>query len=412
MGAPQIADSLVGRVVAGRYEVLGMIGRGGMGSVYEVRHLTLRRTFALKKLSEGLAGDPTMLARFRREAEVIASLRHPNVVEIIDWETLEDGTPCIVMERLHGQDLAQRLAERGPLPWPAIARIADAVLAALEVAHRADIVHRDLKPQNIFLARDDAGEEHVKLLDFGLSKVGDRNSISSESLLVGTPLYMAPEQANGQRSDVGPATDVWAMGSILYEMATGRAAFDAPSSPVVLYRICYGQPEPLAQHRPDAPASLVSLIGAALSRDASLRVREVAELRRRLRAALPGLDGERAAEAVTLPQGLTPPPRPKRRFAAALLIALVLLAAAGVVLLRGRHDPRPLPPPAPTLPPPMPPPAAAAPPAPPPTVGVAPAASPPPPTSPAARPKPSRKQPRATPPAPAAEPQRLPTLDP
>src|SRR5262245_3921760 len=126
MGPAAPADALIGRTIAGRYEVLGVIGKGGMGSIYEVRHLKLRRTFALKRLSDALAADPVMLARFRREADVVASLRHPNVVEIVDWETLDDGAPCIVMERLHGHDLAQRIGERGPLPWHAIGRIADA----------------------------------------------------------------------------------------------------------------------------------------------------------------------------------------------------------------------------------------------------------------------------------------------
>src|SRR4051794_15308868 len=109
MRAAPLENSLIGRVIADRYEVLGVIGRGGMGSIYEVRHLKLRRTFALKRLSDALAVDPLMLARFRREADVVASLRHPNIVDVVDWEVLDDGTPCLVMERLHGEDLAQRI---------------------------------------------------------------------------------------------------------------------------------------------------------------------------------------------------------------------------------------------------------------------------------------------------------------
>ena len=280
------ADPFIGRTVAGRYEVLSLIGKGGMGAIYEVRHLKLGRTFALKRLSDAYATDPTMLARFRREADIVARLRHPNVVEIVDWDTLDDGSPCLVMERLHGQDLAERLATEGPLPWPTIARITDAVLAALEVAHQAGIVHRDLKPKNIFRSRDDAGGEHVKLLDFGLSKVRDQHSVGNEANLIGTPLYMAPEQANGKPAEIGPAVDVWAVGAILHELATGHPAFDAPTAPVILYRICYGQPEPLLQHRPDAPPAVIKLIEAALSRDPSKRIVDAAELRRKLRDAL------------------------------------------------------------------------------------------------------------------------------
>jgi len=338
------ADPFIGRTVAGRYEVLSLIGKGGMGAIYEVRHLKLGRTFALKRLSDAYATDPTMLARFRREADIVARLRHPNVVEIVDWDTLDDGSPCLVMERLHGQDLAARLATEGPLPWPTIARIADAVLAALEVAHQAGIVHRDLKPKNIFLARDDAGGEHVKLLDFGLSKVRDQHSVGNEANLIGTPLYMAPEQANGKPAEIGPAVDVWAVGAILHELATGHPAFDAPTAPVILYRICYGQPEPLLQHRPDAPPAVVEVIEAALSRDPSKRIVDAAELRRRLRAALDLAP-------------LTPPRRNSWLWPAAAV------AAAGLALAAYTLRPSPpsvaipllanVPPPPPPAPPPL-----------------------------------------------------------
>ena len=150
-------DPLIGKIVGGRYQVIRLIAHGGMGDVYELRHQRVNRTFALKTLARELLNNPQSLQRFRREADVVASFRHPNIVEIVDWETLDDGSPCIVMEYLRGEDLASLIARQGPMPWRQIAILADQALSALTVAHRAGIVHRDLKPQNIFVVYDDAG---------------------------------------------------------------------------------------------------------------------------------------------------------------------------------------------------------------------------------------------------------------
>ncbi len=280
------ADPLIGQVVGDRYQVVRLIGSGAMGAVYEVNQKRIGRSFALKRLASGLNANPEALARFRREAEVVARLRHPNIVEIIDWETLSDGSPCIIMEYLRGEDLAGRIL-RGALEWSEIAELGGQILSALSVAHRAGIVHRDLKPQNIFLARDDAGERHVKLLDFGVSKIKDAETrLTSQDRLIGTPLYMSPEQAAGKPELSAPAIDVWAMGAILFEMATGDVAFGASSLPAVLYRICHGQPESLTKLRPDAPAAFVALVNDALSQDPARRVIDLDVMRRRFAEAM------------------------------------------------------------------------------------------------------------------------------
>ncbi|MCC6997518.1 MAG: serine/threonine protein kinase [Deltaproteobacteria bacterium] len=281
-------DPLLGQVIAGRYEVVRLLGKGGMGAVYEVRHQRLKRSFAMKTLTAGRADDGEALARFQREADVVATLRHANVVEVIDWEQLPDGAPCMIMELLRGEDLGERL-ERGPLPWPLLARIADQVLSALAAAHRAGIVHRDLKPQNIFLVEDDSGEVRAKLLDFGVSKIRDSAFKTTDDRLIGTPAYMSPEQANGESERIGPAADVWAMGAMLFEMATGRPAFKATSVPALLHRIAFGEPEALLPLRPDAPAPFVDLVAGALSRDAARRLTTTDELRAGLRVALGGV---------------------------------------------------------------------------------------------------------------------------
>ncbi len=301
-------DPLVGKVIGGRYQVVRLLAHGGMGSVYEVRHTRVNRMFALKTLARELLNNQQTLARFRREADVVASLRHPNVVEIIDWETLEDGSPCMVMEYLRGEDLGSLIARHGPLPWRQIAMLADQALSALTVAHRAGIVHRDLKPQNIFVVYDDANELHVKLLDFGVSKIRDSSMATSNSELIGTPAYMSPEQAQAKAADLGPSADVWAMGAILHEMATGRVAFDGPNMPAILYRVTYGEPEPLRAFRPDAPMEFEQLVYRALSHDPARRIVDAHTLRMGLRNAL----GSFAPDAfhltpMAMPQSRLPP---------------------------------------------------------------------------------------------------------
>ena len=280
-------DGLIGQIVGGRYEIVRLIGKGGMGAIYEVRNTRVGRSFAMKTLIGQAAEDADVLARFRREADVVARIKHPNIVEVVDWEALPDGAPCIILEYLNGEDLAGRIREAAPMPWLFIARVADQILSALSVAHAAGIVHRDLKPQNIFLALDDSGEERAKLLDFGVSKIRDsRSFVTTDAKLLGTPAYMAPEQAEGRGDDVGPQTDLWAMGAILYELATGKLAFDAESLPAVLYRICSKDAEPIRTLRGDAPVAFVELVRDALQRDLAKRITSAEDLRARMREAL------------------------------------------------------------------------------------------------------------------------------
>ena len=218
-------EERVGAIILGRYRIVRLIEKGGMGAVYEVIHKNLGRRFAVKMLSSELSRNEEALARFRREADAIARLRHPNIVDIVDWDLMEDGSPVLVMEYLRGNTLADQITRHGPLGWGMFADIADRALSAIQVAHAAGIVHRDLKPANIFLAVDDAGQVHPKVLDFGVSKVVDSHTmLGTNPTILGTPSYMSPEQAEGRSREVGPATDVWAMGAVLYEMATGRMA--------------------------------------------------------------------------------------------------------------------------------------------------------------------------------------------
>jgi serine/threonine protein kinase len=298
------ADPLIDTVVNGRYHVVRKLGEGGMSVVYEVQHVKLKRQFALKRLLPMLDGNSEALVRFEREAELLASLHHPNVVEITDWDTLPDGEPFFILEFLHGAHIRVRI-DRGPLPWDAIARIGDQTMSALQLAHRIGITHRDLKPENIFISIDDAGEERVKLLDFGVSKLRGVGRTTGAYAMLGTPSYMSPEQAQGQTELIGPSTDVWAMGTILYEMATQRVAFTGESLAATVANITTGRPAPIQSLRPDAPQAFVELVDRAISLDPEKRIVTIEELRAGLKSAL-----EPRLRANTPVQGMVPLQKP------------------------------------------------------------------------------------------------------
>lgn len=278
-------DPLIETIVGERYRVIRKIAEGGMSAIYEVHHVKLMRQFALKRLLGEFLHVEEAVQRFEREAELLGSLRHPNVVEISDWVMLPDGTPCMILEFLHGASLQVRM-QRGALPWDAVARIGDQTMSALSLAHRNGITHRDLKPENIFISIDDSGDERIKLLDFGVSKLRGVGRLSGVYRLLGTPSYMSPEQASGNAEGVGPSTDVWAMGAILYEMATGQIAYKAPELGQTLTIILEGKPPPLTKYRKDASPAFIQLVERALSHDPEARIQTIEELRSGLRAAL------------------------------------------------------------------------------------------------------------------------------
>ncbi len=279
------SDSLIDSVVNGRYRVMRQLGEGGMCVVYEVQHVNLKRAFALKRLLPALINHEEARIRFDREAELLASLRHPHVVDITDFDMLADGTPFMILEFLHGAHIRVRI-DRAPMAWETIARLGDQAMSALALAHRIGITHRDLKPENLFISIDDAGEERVKLLDFGVSKMRGLGRTTGEYAMLGTPSYMSPEQAQGLTDLIGPSTDVWAMGTILYEMATQRVAFTGETLSQTVVNITSGRPAPMTSMRPDVPAAFAELIDRAISHDPERRITTIEELRAGLRAVL------------------------------------------------------------------------------------------------------------------------------
>ena len=236
------ADALLGSVVDGRYEILRVIGEGGMGIVYEVRHRALGKRFALKALRKDLALDTEIAARFIQEARTAAAVSHPGLVEITDFGRLESGQVYFVMELLQGMSLAALLRTGGPLPAARGLAIVRQLVHALKAAHDASIVHRDLKPDNIHIARGDNETDLVKVVDFGLAKVIGSSKLTRAGMVFGTPHYMSPEQAAGEAVD--HRADIYALGIVMYEMFTGKVPFEADSYMGVLTKHMYMAPAP------------------------------------------------------------------------------------------------------------------------------------------------------------------------
>ncbi len=239
-----VADPLLHKVIDGRYEVVGVLGEGGMGSVYQVRHTSLDRLFAMKVLRRDLANDPDLAARFMREARATASVKHPNIVAINDFGRLEGDLPYFVMENLVGQTLARAIKTGGAIPAALGVRIVLKVAAALGAAHDEKIVHRDLKPDNIFLLGSAAnpGDVDVRVVDFGAALILGASRVTKAGIVFGTPHYMSPEQASGQPVD--HRADIYALGVIMYEMFTGRVPFVADTYMGVLTQHMFVKPIP------------------------------------------------------------------------------------------------------------------------------------------------------------------------
>ena len=239
-----------GQVLDNTYRIVRLIGEGGMGMVYEATHARLAGRYAIKVVQQGLSGSPEALARFDREARITSWLQHPNIVQVIDFNRLPDGTEYLVMEYLHGESLAERLRRLGAFPLDTVGNIVDQIAAALGTAHAHRILHRDLKPDNVFLLPvEGSTNELVKVLDFGISKVHDSTQAfrGPQSGLMGTPQYMAPEQCRGQGAAPNGASDQFALAVITFEMITGRGPFIDAGDSVgnVLSRVLYEDTPPM-----------------------------------------------------------------------------------------------------------------------------------------------------------------------
>ncbi|MEZ4474720.1 MAG: serine/threonine-protein kinase [bacterium] len=302
-----------GTLVAGRFQIEGLLGEGGMGSVYRARQIALRRPVALKVLLPHLASDELARARFEREARVASRLRHPNAVEIFDFGQAE-GTLFLAMELLEGESLRAVLeVQTGVLPLPRALRIAAQVADALVAAHREPLIHRDIKPENIFLCVDRAGEERAVVVDFGLAFIADHDElgrVTRQGALYGSPAYMSPEQARDP--SVEAPTDIYSLGCVLHELVTGVPPF-AGGGLQVLSRHCFTLPESPRARFPelDIPPALDALILRMLRKQPAARP-PAEDVRRALTRLLDGQreESERVAARATGRAARMVPPAP------------------------------------------------------------------------------------------------------
>ncbi|HET6281990.1 MAG TPA: protein kinase [Polyangia bacterium] len=268
-----------GTILAETYRIEGPIGKGGMGEVYLASHARLSGRYAVKLLLREVGRGQEVLRRFKQEAEITSRLRHPNIVQVIDFAQMPDGTPFMVMEYLNGRDLADELRTLGRIPTARVVDLLDQVANGLAAAHAENIVHRDLKPANIFLTPlPGRRRELAKIVDFGISKVRAMTvGLTRTQTVIGTPQYMAPEQARGQIRDIDARTDQFALGAIAFEMLTGRPPFTGEDISSILYQIVHEPAPALVSLGFDELAPFDPVIARAMAKDRDARYPSVAD---------------------------------------------------------------------------------------------------------------------------------------
>ncbi len=309
------SSAFLNKVIADRYRLLSLLGEGGMGSVYKAEHIRMGKALALKILRGHFASEEGAVERFRAEAQIVSRLSHPHTIAVFDFGEIEhEAGFYLAMEYVPGKDLAAVLKQSGRLPDLRVAQIGQQILGSLAEAHDAGIVHRDIKPGNVMLMQTRPGEDFAKVLDFGIAKLRDEGSASSDAdapeasttsagAIVGTPNYLAPEQARGEVLD--GRTDLYAVGCLLYELAAGRPPFQAPSPIAVVSAHLHQMPERLADAAPGVSRRLSDVVQRALAkrpddrwpsadamRDALLEVTEPSGARRSRKPAAPNVTGD------------------------------------------------------------------------------------------------------------------------
>jgi serine/threonine-protein kinase len=309
-------SSRVGDLIDGRYQLLAMLGEGGMGAVFEAEHIGVKRRYALKVLTASHISAEAR-ERFSNEAMAAGRIGHPAIASVFDVGVTVHGAPYLAMELLAGQSLHDALSH-GPLDVPQAVAITRQLLSALGAAHRVGIIHRDIKPANLWLCEDGTEQDpKLKVLDFGIAKNSSDANITSTGAVIGTPLYMAPEQALAL-SDLDARADIWSAGAVLFEMLTGRPVHVAPSVTAALVKTVTEPAPRVTELRPDVPEALADVVAKALHIERNERYASTDDMA----AAL----GEMATPAMTVPPKAQVPAR-------RLLLPLVGVAAGALVVV-------------------------------------------------------------------------------
>ncbi|HET9992453.1 MAG TPA: serine/threonine-protein kinase [Kofleriaceae bacterium] len=348
------SSSLIGIALEERYQILREIGRGGMGIVYEAEHVELGKRVAIKVMLDKYANDDEAVARFKREALAASRIGNPHIIDVAHIGATPDGRPFVAMELLDGEPLATILQVTGPMmPWRAI-HIMRQVLRAVGAAHAKGIIHRDLKPDNIFIVNRDDEHDFVKLLDFGISKIIDTadqmgsTRLTTTGTIMGTPLYMAPEQATGAPAERG--VDIYACGVILFEMLSGRPPFNETNYNLLIAKLLTASPPLLSDLRKGLPGSLVAAVHRALEKDPEQRFptaeafaqalpsdRAISEPNLEILDTLPpGSPG--ASQHVTPPSTVPPAASHRGRWVLGGVLALAGVGAIVAAVILGKGD--------------------------------------------------------------------------
>ena len=333
-------DPLIGELIGDTYCITGTVGEGGMASVYEAEHARLPKRFAVKVLLAELARNPEAIGRFEREAQAAARIIHPHVLDVVDVLHTADGRPCLVTELLEGEELGSLFDRVHKLAAGPAIEICRQAARGLAAAHANGVIHRDLKPANLFLCRREDGGFHVKILDFGVAKMTDGANLTRVGTVVGTPAYMAPEQARGL-PDVDARADVYAIGAVLYQLVSGRPPFEDDDPAKVLLKVATESPPPLRSLDPNLPLPVCHLIARAMAHSPAERIPSAAELARALAELGKSLETSMLADRTPSRRPAAPESSLGRRWslpearpiAAASLAAISLSAGASLLLL-------------------------------------------------------------------------------
>src|SRR5581483_4360933 len=275
-------DPYMGQNVAGRYKILRKLGEGGMGVVYLAEHVFIEKKVAIKILSEDFARKADLVARYMQEAKAASKIGHENIIDITDFGETPNGSVFFVMEFLDGADLAHHIKQGGAMGLVRAKYIMNQICRALGAAHSKGIIHRDMKPENIYLVEREGKPDFVKILDFGIAKISSLDEggsrLTRTGMIFGTPEYMSPEQARGDKPD--HRVDIYAAGCILYEMLTGDTPFHADTFMGVLTKHMFEQPVPPSQRSPQAgiPADVEAVVLKALTKDREQRFQTMKEM--------------------------------------------------------------------------------------------------------------------------------------